>query len=441
MLRASADQTIYALSTSAMKAAIAVVRISGIDTDSVLRRICRRTDFTARRATLTSIFDEEGNLLDRALVIRFVAPHSFTGEEMVEFHTVGGRAVIAGLLRALGSCPGVRPAEAGEFAQRAFENGKIDLVEVEGLAAIVDSETKAQLKHAHMMAGGELSRSCERVRILLVQAMAHVESMLDFSDVEDATETTISSILPAVDEAAFELESLLRSFRVSERLRDGMTVVIAGPPNVGKSTLLNYLTKRDIAIVSPTAGTTRDAIETLVEIEGFPIIFVDTAGIRDTFDPVESEGVARARLLGARADLVLWLTESDQPVLPAEVSDWNVMTVRSKADSAKGSDGSELLAISAKTGQGIDELVSQIGGYASKHFSGASHVGVATERQRYSVEAALAAVREVLGNYNRPVEIIADDLRAAVRALGRISGRIEVEDVLGEIFSRLCVGK
>ena len=433
--------TIYAVSTAATKAAVAVVRVSGPGSEAVLRQICRRADFKDRRATLARIFDDQGNALDRALVIRFLSPRSFTGEDMIEFHVTGGRAVVSGLLRSLKSCPGARPAEAGEFARRAFENGKIDLAEIEGLASVVEAETSAQLRQALTMATGELSRQCERVRDSLLSVMAHVESILDFSDAEDAADSTIDDVLPLIRTTANMLEGMLLGSGVSERLRDGMMVVIAGPPNVGKSTLLNYLAGRDVAIVSPIPGTTRDVLEVAAEVGGFPVTFVDTAGIRATVDPIESEGVARARQRGAGADLVLWLSDDDMTPLPAEAENWPAMSVRTKIDISDCGRELKRLSISAKTGEGIDELVARITEFASDHFSGVGRIGVGTDRQRFAVAEAFSALKHILDEPYRQTEIVADDLRTAVRGMGRISGRIEVEEVLGEIFSRLCVGK
>ena len=434
------DDTIYAVSTSGGKAAIAVIRVSGSRTDSILRQVCGRSAFKDRSATLAQIFDEHGSSLDRAVVIRFFSPRSYTGEDMVEFQVTGGRAVVSGLLRAIRACPGTRPADAGEFAKRAFFNGKVDLAEIEGLASIIDAETSAQLRFAITMASGELSRQFERLRNSLLGAMAQVESMLDFSDMEDAAEISVDSVLPIVREAEEVLEAMLQGSNLSERLRDGLIVVIAGAPNVGKSTLLNFLAKRDIAIVSPFPGTTRDSLEAAVDLGGFPVTFVDTAGIREALDPIEAEGVARAIRRGLSADLVLWLSDNDDVTAPNGGTKRPTLAVRTKADLATDFDESRLL-ISAKTGKGIDALLARISDFARDHFCGVDRVTVGTERQIYAAEGAITALRCILANPIRPIEIVAEDLRAALHAISRISGRIEVEEVLDQIFSRLCVGK
>ena len=435
------DDTIYAVSTGGAKAAISVIRVSGPMTESVLFQICGRSAFKDRCATLSQIFDERGSLLDRAIIIRFCSPRSFTGEEMVEFQVTGGRAVISGLLRAIRACPGTRPADAGEFAKRAFLKGKLDLSEIEGLVGVVEAETSAQLRFALTMSSGELRRQFENVRTVLLKAVAQVESMLDFSDMEDASEFSLDSVLPIVREAEAALVVLLQGSNLSERLRGGLVVVIAGTPNVGKSTLLNYLAKRDIAIVSPFPGTTRDSLEVSVELGGFPVTFIDTAGIREASDPVEAEGIARAKRRGLSADLVLWLSDERYVPIPNGVSERPTLAVRTKADLFSDYVDDGRLLVSAKTGRGIDKLLARIIDFARKHFIGIDHVAVGTERQIYAAEAAIAALRCILSDPTLPLEVLAENLRAAVHAISRISGRIEVEEVLGEIFSRLCVGK
>jgi len=435
------DDTIYALSTTVGKSALAVVRVSGPQCGAILKRICQKNVFKDRRATVTTILDEDRNILDRSIVMSFPAPHSFTGEDMVEFHVTGSRAVIKSLLEALANCPLTRPAEAGEFARRAFMNGKLDLAEVEGLASVVEAETRAQLRHAITSASGKLSRRCEEARALVVSAMAVAESMLDFSDVTDAEALSVDEIISAVSEASTILSGMLDGAQVSERLREGLNVVIAGRPNVGKSTLLNCLAQRDVAIVSPIAGTTRDTLELATEIGGFPVTFIDTAGLRQTVDPLESLGIMRTREKCAYGDLILWLFDNDDELRPAtELGDRPVLKVRTKCDLFE--DRSPMLdgiRISARSGTGIGILVARILEFACEHFAGAGGTVAGTARQAVAIRDA----RNALKNIQRglPVELIAEDLRLAAMALARVVGRVEVEEVLGEIFSRLCVGK
>ena len=381
-------------------------------------------------------------MLDRALVIRFFAPRSYTGEDMVEFQVTGSRAVLSGLLHALALCSQTRPAEAGEFARRAFENGKLDLVEVEGLASVLEAETEAQLRCAMAMASGDLSKRLEAVRELLVRAMSEVEALLDFSDVEDAANSSLNEIFPIIEQAISMLNGLMQHSHVSERLREGMTVVIAGSPNVGKSTLLNHLAKRDVAIVSPIPGTTRDILEVAAEIDGYPVKFIDTAGIRETSDPIEALGVSRALERGAIADLVLWLFDGEVSGLAPEGLKSPVQKVRTKADLAPNTlNDTDAISISAQAGTGIDLLVAKVAEFAREHFAGAESPTLGTERQRVAAREASHALRHILAEPVMPVEMVAENLRFAGAALSRVAGRIGVEEVLDKIFSRLCVGK
>ena len=435
--------TIYALSSGMGKSAVAVVRVSGPDCDAILECLCPGMTFGNREATLAALRDSDRNLIDRALVVRFIAPRSFTGEEMIEFQVTGSRAILACLITILSSFPNVRPAEAGEFARRAFENGKLDLVEIEGLASALDAETQAQLRQAMTMASGALSRTCERVRGLLVRAIAEVEAMLDFSDVEDAEELRLGDTLAIIDEISTALNGLLRHSRVSERLRDGMNVVIAGPPNVGKSTLLNYLARREVAIVSPFPGTTRDSLEVATEMAGFPVTFIDTAGIRETSDALETIGIERSLGHLSRSDLTLWLFDSNSEGEQGPASSSGpIIKVRSKSDLSFEPLDDDVISISvALGGRGVDLLLAKIAEFAGRFFDGAGSVLLGTERQHRIVHEALSAISRVLRDKDMPIELIAEELRFAANAMGRVTGRIGVEEVLGEIFSRLCVGK
>lgn len=438
----SASDTIYAVSTGLGRSAVAVIRVSGPECSAILGRLSPNATFRDREATLVTLRDEDRNVIDRALAIRFVAPRSYTGEDMVELQVTGSRAVVSTVLRALARNPQTRPAQAGEFVRRAFANGKVDLVEVEGLASVLEAETEAQLRHAAAMASGALSRRVESARALLLRAMSNVESLLDFSDVEDATNVSLSAVFSTIGMAKASLDEMLRNSAVSERLREGMTIVIAGAPNAGKSTLLNHLASRDVAIVSPIPGTTRDSLEVAAEIAGFPVTFIDTAGIRDTFDPVERQGISRALTRGANADLVLWLFDDEASAAPPHEFRGPLQKIRTKIDlAAQGSAGPDAIGISALTGAGVDLLVASIADLAREHFSGAGNVALGTERQRFAALDAAAALDRVLANSDAAPEVVAEELRVAAHALARITGRIGVEEVLGEIFSRFCVGK
>jgi len=436
------SDTIFALATGDSKSAVAIVRVSGPDCEKILATICKRAMVPARQVVYTNIFDIRGVFIDKGIVLFFRAPRSFTGENMVEFQITGGRAIKSALLKALSEFPGARPAEAGEFARRAFENGKMDLVQVEGLAAIVDAETIAQARHSALMAFGKVSQLCEQARTELLRAAALTEALLDFSDIEDPDDTTVQSVRVALGRAKNTLQALCRRGRVNERLRVGFTVAIVGAPNAGKSTLINHILQRDAVIVSEIPGTTRDYLEFFVELDGFPVVFIDTAGFRVAVDPIERIGVERSRQRIRAVDLIVWLAEGEhvgEDFLPDGVP---VIKVQSKIDlSERQPILMDMLSLSSYTGHGIVALVERIVGHAASFFSEAGNAGLGTERQRVAANAALEAIERALSTTGRAEEFVAEDIRAALTAVGRVTGRVDVEDVLDEVFSRLCVGK
>ena len=442
----SSRETIFAPATGVGRAAISIVRISGPDCDTVIRALAADSNLKDRVASRRDLRDPEtGELLDRAIVIRFFAPRSFTAEEMAELQITGGHAVLKSVLRALETIPGLRLAEPGEFALRAFENGKIDLAEVEGLADLVASETEAQRKQAIRISGGELSRETEAVRGLLIRAMSALEAQIDFSDVEDAESYTVSDVHRLTSEAVSRIRTMLASAQAGERLRNGVSIVIAGPPNVGKSTLMNALSKREVSIVSRHPGTTRDLVEVALDLSGYPVSLVDTAGIRATDDEVELEGIERARIRAQAADLTLWLVECGTPTLAVPPGIQPVLIVRTKSDRVSqdsefcSSEGSFVHRVSARTGDGLPALLDELGRFAEKLCGGSALI--ATERHRRAFLDAEAALNRALSLGGDNLELLAEDLRLASRALARISGRIDVEDVLDDIFARMCVGK
>ena len=419
------------------------MRISGPGCSDALEAIAPGADFPDRRATLRTLrHPQSREPLDEALITRFQAPRSFTGEEMAEVSVTGGRAVTSAVVKALALIPGLRPAEPGEFAWRAFLNGKIDLSEVEGLADLVEAETEAQRRQAQNIAGGALSRECEAICLSLLQAMAAVETQIDFTDVEDASDFTLELVRAAARAAIERIDRALATADAAQRLREGFTIVIAGPPNVGKSTLMNALAGRDVAITSPIPGTTCDLIEVFLDLRGYPVILVDTAGIRESPDPIEQEGVARARRRAKNADLALWLDDggdSDPPSLEAPT-----LAVLTKIDLRQadvlGTETAEL-AISAKSGAGIGRLLDVIAELAEERMSSREPALLTLERHRRGFQDARQAIASALASDAVEPELIAEDLRRAAFAMDRIVGRIGVEDVLGEIFARLCVGK
>ena len=435
--------TIFAPSTGSGPSAVSVVRISGPQCEAALSAIAPGRPLVDRVLSLRRLRDKNDELLDRALVVRFYAPRTFTGEEMAELHVTGGRAVMSGVLEMLGAQPGLRPAEPGEFAWRAFQNGKLDLSAVEGLGELVLADTAAQRRQAMRVAEGQLSQSAEAIRTTILRAMALVEAELDFSDAEEASGDSRLAVHEVVGVALRQVRTMLVTSSVAERLRDGLTVVIAGAPNSGKSTLMNVLSKREVAIVSEIPGTTRDLLEVFLDLEGYPVRVVDTAGIRESTDPIEQMGVERAQKALAQADVVLWLYQEDRPFPPDPAGGGEIVLVRSKSDlgRADSEDDSSRLAISAKSGAGIEMLLARLADVARSHFRAVDTNLLITERQRRAFVDAEEALGRILAEHQTEIELLAEDLRIASRAMGRISGRVDVEDVLGDIFSRLCIGK
>jgi tRNA modification GTPase len=423
------NDTIFALSSGTPPAALAVVRISGPGADRALEALAGKLP-PPRVATLANLRwrDEP---LDRALVLRFPGPRSATGEDVAELHLHGGRAVVAAVLEALAGLDGLRPAEAGEFTRRAFENGRIDLAEAEGLADLLGAETQSQRRAALAMAGGALSRKVEAWRQKLLALAASLEASLDFSDEGEVGEAWPPGWPEGLEALVAEMDALLAR-PPSERLRDGVRVVIAGPPNAGKSSLLNALVQREAAITSAIPGTTRDLIEVPVSIAGIPYLLVDTAGLRDGADEVETIGVERARASVAAADLILWLgNPTDAPQQPRSIR------VQSKCDLDRAADAGADVRVSAVTGEGIDSLLSAMAERASSLLPAEGEVG-ANARQREAIAKAAAHLREAKA---ADMLIAAEGLRQARIELDRVTGRAGVEDMLNALFGQFCIGK
>ena len=440
---ANEQDTIFASASAAGKAAIVVFRVSGPGCGDTMKALAPGSELVPRVATVRMLrYPNSDEAIDKAIIVRFERPNSFTGEDLLELHVTGGRAVSAALIRALTQVPGLRPANPGEFAWRAFVNGKIDLSGVEGLAELVEAETEAQRRQAQRIASGSLRRECEAIRTLLIEAMGAVEAQIDFADVEETAAYTLNTVKRSVRAAAARIHKALSTGVVAERLRTGFTVVIAGPPNVGKSTLMNVLAGRDVAITSPIAGTTRDPIEVFLDLRGYPVALVDTAGIRSSEDVLESEGIKRALRRAESADLMLWLSDDAADTPPIAQSP--IFRVRAKIDLFDGSSdlkSTSEFAISAKTGQGIDQLLEAIADRAVEHMSSSEPALLTTERHRQAFRSAMTALDSILLCAGAELELIAEDLRSAAAALDSVVGRIGVDAVLGEIFSRLCIGK
>ena len=518
--------TIFALSSGRPPAAIAVIRISGSRAGAALETLGVKIP-QARKAGLARVRDPRSQeIIDEALVLWFPGPNSETGEDTAELQLHGGRAVIGAVLEALGRIDGLRMAEPGEFTRRAFENGKLDLTAVEGLADLVSAETQGQRRQAFRQMKGLLGNRAETWRQRLIQALALVEARIDFSDEGDVPENLIAPALAIARELEGEIAQALADGGRGERLRDGLVVAIAGPPNAGKSTLLNRLARREAAIVSPYAGTTRDVIEVHLDLGGLPVTLVDTAGIRDAGDPVEMEGVRRARERAASADLVLWVVDAsaapltvipgrreaanpesrvthaaadvgEQPFGRPRNGDFDakplqnpapaqpappVWLIRNKIDLLMTGDNNEHLIqfggnnelklrynealtgivnagltrsdepifsnneqvfdVSGSTGAGFDPLLAQLDRFAGEFMAGAETALVTRQRHRLVLTQALEALRRALAvELAANEDLVAEELRLAAVSLGRLTGRVDVEDILDVIFRDFCIGK
>jgi tRNA modification GTPase len=441
------DQTIVALSSGRLPSAIAIVRVSGSQASTVLMRLAGKIP-APRIATRVLLGDAASQPIDDAVVLWFPGPASATGEDVAEFHVHGGRAVLASVFAALSSVESVRPAEPGEFTRRAFENGKLDLTEAEGLHDLIHADTERQRRQALRQLRGLLGDKARRWREQIIEASALIEAGIDFSDEGDVPAELIAPALAKIKTLLNEIQDVLRAGGRSERLRDGLVVAIAGPPNVGKSTLMNQLARREVAIVSPHAGTTRDVIEVQLDLDGYPVTVIDTAGIRETDDPVEQEGVRRARARAAGADLVLWLadTESDRIAQEGTAPIW---LVRNKIDlgaNGVGGTGSNQAGIkefkiSARRGDGVAELVGAMVAFAQDYFGANEGALISRERQRKLLEETAESLRRSVSMIDSGEEFAAEDLRLAASSLGRLLGRVDVEDILDVIFREFCIGK
>ena len=440
------QDTIFALSSGRPPAAIAIVRVSGPGAGEAVRRLAGSLP-KPRHAAFAVLKRKDGTPIDDAVVVWFPGPNSATGEDVAEFQVHGGRAVLAALVDELARIDGLRPAEPGEFTRRAFENGKLDLTEAEGLDDLIHADTDIQRRHALRQMKGLLGRRAENWRQRIIGACALVEVGIDFSDEGDVPDDLLAPAIRDVAVLADEIRQALASSAHGERLRDGLVVAIAGAPNVGKSTLLNRIARRDAAIVSPYAGTTRDVIEVHLDLGGYPVVLLDTAGIREATDPVEQEGVRRARARAEEADLVLWVADATERSGADRPPDFSakVWQVWNKVDVAPGwagaEDGAANFAISAGTGQGVDDLIVALGQFAADYFGAVESGLVTRQRQRLLLEEAVVALDRAASGSVGGEELVAEELRIAATMLGRLLGKIDVEDILDAIFRDFCIGK
>jgi tRNA modification GTPase len=439
------EQTIFALSSGRPPSAIAIVRVSGPQAGPALTALAGKTP-PPRMATRALLRDANAQAIDDAVVLWFPGPASATGEDVAEFHVHGGRAVLAALFASLSAFADMRTADPGEFTRRAFENGKLDLTEAEGLDDLIHADTDRQRRQALRHLKGLLGDKARDWRAQIIEASALIEAGIDFSDEGDVPAELIAPALAKIKVLLREIEEVLAAQARSERLRDGLVVAIAGPPNVGKSTLINQLARREVAIVSPHAGTTRDIIEVPLDLDGYPVTVIDTAGIRETEDPVEQEGVRRARARAADADLVLWMVDArhgdsrHQGAAPGWV-------VRNKIDLDEAVSGLRPgrggidFEISASRGDGIQPLIAALVGFAQEFFGSGEGGLIGRERQRKLLQDTAVSLRRSISVVEEGEELAAENLRVAVHYLGRLLGRVDVEDILDVIFREFCVGK
>lgn len=432
------SDTIYALSSGRLPAAIAVIRVSGPNARRALEVLAGKVPEPRRAAYVKFRDSDSRETIDDGLALWIPGPKSETGEDMAEFHLHGSRAVIAAMFRLLDGIEGFRPADAGEFTRRALLNGKLDLTAVEGLGDLIAAETEAQRRQAMLQFRGGLSKKVEEWRGKLLAALAQIEAAIDFSDEGDVPGNLLQAARRTAAELLAEIQPALADASRGERLREGFTIAITGAPNVGKSTLLNRLAEREVAIVSDIPGTTRDVIEVALDLNGVPVVLIDTAGIRQTSDPVEAEGVKRARGRAEAADLVLWLVDDEGHHSTKDPArEW---VVRTKADLLGVPAKAGEIAVSAKTGAGIDALIARLSDTAAKLAGEPALVTHARQRQALTETASHLMALSKPEIENRE-ELFAEELHQAANALGRVTGKIGIEDVLGEIFKNFCVGK
>jgi tRNA modification GTPase len=435
------EQTIFALSSGRPPSAIAMVRVSGPQAGVALTSLAGKLP-VPRMATRELLRNTNQQPIDDAVVLWFPGPASATGEDVAEFHVHGGRAVLAALFAALSTLANVRAAEPGEFTRRAFENGKLDLTEAEGLDDLIHADTDRQRRQALLQLKGLLGERARDWRARIIEASALIEAGIDFSDEGDVSAELMGPALAKIKTLRDEIEEVLAAQGESERLREGLLVAIAGAPNVGKSTLMNGLARREVAIVSPHAGTTRDVIEVQLDLDGYPVTVIDTAGIRQTDDPVEQEGVRRAKARSGEADLVLWLVDGLAPeaAMESSVPIWRVRT-KIDLDASKPEASAFDFEISASRGDGVRELISSLILFARENLGSGEAGLVGRERHRQLLRDTANLLRRSIAVIDKGEEFAAEDLRAAAQSLGKLLGRVDVEDILDKIFREFCIGK
>jgi len=445
-------RTIFALSTARGRAGVCVFRISGPAAGGAVVELTGKPVPPARAVALRILRAADGSTIDRGLVLWFQGPASFTGEDVAELHLHGGPAIIEAMTGRLAGIPGLSPAEPGEFSRQAFANGRLDLTEAEGLADLIAAETEQQRRLALRQVEGRLKDLYEGWRQDLIRSGAHLEACIDFAD-EDIPGDLLPGIVARIAALSASMEAHLADHRRGEIIRDGFNVVIIGAPNVGKSSLLNALASRDVAIVSSVPGTTRDPIEVRLDLGGYAVTLIDTAGLRDTEDEVESEGIRRTRQRAQAADLRLAVVEGFGDIVDsrvsAELGEQDAILLN-KVDLSPGTRGfinagaHAVFAVSARTGEGIADLLAWIGRQVEQRAGGSESMPMTRARHRAAIDASVRYLKRFLAGApasDPACDLLAEDLRLAARELGRITGRIDVEDYLDVIFRDFCIGK
>ena len=442
--------TIYALSSGPGISGVAVVRVSGRHTSEVIKRVTGEDLPVPRVATLKKFNNINNNeLIDEGVIIWFPGPNSYTGEDLAEFHVHGSRAVISALHASISKVKNCRLAEPGEFTKRAFQNGKINLLKAESIADLISSETEIQRKQAIKIMSGKFSDQYDSWRDKLLKILSHVEAKIDFPD-EDLPKDIIKKIQNTSDQVATEITKALDDQKVGERIREGFKIAIVGPTNAGKSSLLNYLSKRDVAIVSEVSGTTRDVIETHLNLDGYPVIVSDTAGIRDSKNEIEKKGIKLALKKAEDADLKLVIIDAksnDFTAILGDLMDKNAILVVNKSDLFNGTIDKQFkkyshVLISIKNNSNLDQLIKKIKSKLESKFISSEDILITRERHRQHLEQCISHLKDFKNkNGNEEFDKAAEDLRLATRQLGMIVGKVDVEEILGSIFNDFCIGK
>ena len=442
--------TIYALSTGPGIAGIAIIRVSGKNTADVIKKITGNKLPNPREATRRKFnYINTNELIDEGVLLWFPAPNSYTGEDLAEFHVHGSRAVITALHKTIAQIENCRLAEPGEFTKRAFQNGKINLLKAESIADLISSETEIQRKQALKIMSGKSSNRFNSWREKLLKILSHVEAKIDFPD-ENLPKDILIDIQKTSDQVSFEIQKTLNDQKVGEKIREGFKIAIIGPTNAGKSSLLNYLSKRDVAIVSETAGTTRDVIETHLNLDGYPVIVSDTAGIRDSKDEIEQKGVKLALNRADDADLKLVIIDGNSNDLNKTLKDFvdeNAILVVNKSDLLNGNLNEkfkkhEYVLVSIKNNSNLDQLISKIKNKLKNKFISNEDILITRERHRQHLEHCIAYLKSFKNKKgSKEFDKAAEDLRLATRHLGMIVGKVDVEELLDSIFNDFCIGK